>query len=64
MSQVREVSGAVAQYGRFHRQFDRPLPVRVVTPPPSHRAAAPDIAPPVTARRDLPHLGRYLNIYA
>ena len=64
MSQVREVSLAMAQYGRFHRQFDRPLPVRVVTPPPSQRAGAHDPARPVTTRRDLPYLGRYLNIYA
>jgi len=64
MSQVRGVSLAAAHYGRFHRQFDRPVPVRVVTRSPSESAGAKSKAGPVTGRRDLPHLGRLLDIYA
>jgi len=63
MSQVRADSLAVAHYGRFHQQFDRPVPVRVVTRPESESADAKGMPKPVTGRRDLPHLGRLLDIY-
>jgi len=64
MPRVQGVSLAVAHYGRFHRQFDRPVPVRVVTRSQSESAGAEGRARPVTGRRDLPHLGRLLDIYA
>lgn len=64
MSQVRWDSLAVAHYGRFHRQFDRPVPVRVLPRPQSDLTGAPATAKPVAVRRDLPYLGRFLDIYA
>jgi hypothetical protein len=63
MHRVRGVSLAAAHYGRFDRQFDRPVPVRVMTRSQPDNAGAKGTTRTVTGRRDSPHLGRLLDIY-
>jgi len=63
MSRISQLETAVGHYRDY--RFDRPRPARVVTDsPPRVGEEEGGERPSVVRRRERPHVGRFLDLYA